>query len=66
MTAGRHLPERGGCRGDEPFEIRAFERDHQAGIGAELPDAQRQRADEVLPERFGAFGQRSRAAGIPG
>jgi hypothetical protein len=35
--AGRHLSQRGTCRGDEPFEICAVERNRQAGVRAELP-----------------------------
>ena len=39
---------------------RPFDRQQQAGIGAELAGAHHQRADELLGDRFGAGGQRVR------
>ena len=43
---------------DERSRSGAVDRNHQAGIGAELPGAQRQRADESRAQRLGARGQR--------
>jgi len=65
-TAGEHrrsgcVGQRGGRGGDERIEPLAFDRDHETGIGAELPRAHRQRPDERRSQRRAAslqgFGQ---------
>ncbi|EZP69853.1 hypothetical protein BV97_05537 [Novosphingobium resinovorum] len=44
-------------RGEEGIEIRPVDGDDEAGIGAELPGAHRQRADEGRAQRFGTRGE---------
>ena len=58
---GRGVGQRGGRGGDERIEPLAFDREHETGIGAELPRTHRQRPDERRSQRRAAslqgFGQ---------
>src|SRR5688572_7519701 len=56
----RYLAERCACRRNEPSESLAVKRHRASWICTELPDTQRERADELLTELFGASGQRTR------
>ena len=57
---GRGCFDGGFCRGEEFVERRACNAEDEAGIGAELPRAERQRADEFLPDVLRAGGKRVR------
>ena len=66
IGCGSQPSERRGGRVEEAVEVGAFDPEHQAGIGAELPGPHRQRGDERPAERLGARSPAPRAGDRPG